>query len=74
MEIRTQEQMVLDWLKKHKTITSKTAFIQLAILQLPKRIFTLRKRGYNIKSTPKVVKNRYGKKVNIVVYTLEGAA
>lgn len=71
----SQEDLVLRYLKTHKEgITSLQALERFGIMQMPKRAFTLRKRGYNIKSTPKVVKNRYGKKVNIVVYTLEGAA
>ena len=71
----SQEEMVLRYLRTHKEgITSLQALNKFGILQMPKRVFTLRKRGYNVKSTPKVVKNRYGKKVNIVVYTLEGAA
>lgn len=71
----TQEDLVLNYLKKHKEgMTSLQALERFGILQMPKRIFTLRKRGYNVKSTPKTVKNRYGKDVKIVVYTLEGAA
>lgn len=68
-----QETLVLEYLKKHKEgITSRTAFIQLGIIQMPKRILNLRRKGYAIKSTPKVVKNRYGKDCRIVVYTLQG--
>lgn len=69
----SQEEMVLDYLKKHKEgMTSKMAYDHFGIMQMPKRILNLRRKGYAIKSTPKVVKNRYGKNCRIVVYTLQG--
>lgn len=69
----TQEEMVLGYLKKHKNgMTSKDAYELFGIMQMPKRILTLRRMGYEIESTPKQGLNRFGKKVNFVVYTLEG--
>lgn len=69
----TQEKMVLDYLKSHKNgMTSKDAYELFGIMQMPKRILTLRRAGYVIKSTPKTGKNRFGKKVCYVQYTLEG--
>lgn len=69
----TQEDMVLGYLMKHKEgMTSKMAYDKFGIMQMPKRILTLRRKGYAIKSTPKTVKNRWGKNCHIVVYTLEG--
>ena len=73
--MKTQEDMVLEYMQSHKQgITSKQCFELFGILQTPKRIFNLRKRGYDIKATPKTGKNRFGKKVSFVVYTLEGVA
>lgn len=73
MDALSQEDMVLSYLKKHKEgMTSKMAYDLFGIMQMPKRILTLRRNGFAIKSTPKVVKNRFGKKCNIVVYTLQG--
>lgn len=67
-----QHEMVLDYLKKHKEgITSLQAYKMFGIMQMPKRIFNLRKMGYDIKSTPKTGRNRFGAKVSYVVYTLE---
>ena len=69
----SQEDMVLSYLKEHKEgMTSKMAYDQFGIMQMPKRILTLRRKGYVIKSTPKIVKNRFGKNCHIVVYTLQG--
>lgn len=70
-----QEDMVLNYLRKHKEgITSLQAMNLFGIIQTPKRIFNLKKRGYKIKTTPKTGINRFGKKVSFVVYTLEGVA
>lgn len=75
MNGQSQEDMVLDYLKAHKGgMTSLIAFERYGIIQMPKRIFNLRKRGYAISATPKAGKNRFGKTVHYVVYKLEAAA
>lgn len=67
---KSQEQLVLEYLKEHKTITSKQAFEHLGIIQAPKRIFNLKKMGYNIVTTPCSGKNRFGKVVHFVKWAL----
>lgn len=67
---KSQEQLVLEYLKEHKTITSKQAFEHLGIVQMPKRAFNLKKMGVNIVTTPCVGKNRFGKTVHFVKYSL----
>ena len=46
----TQEDEVLNHLKKHGSITSMTAFRLYDITRLSAKIFTLRKRGYEIET------------------------
>ena len=67
----TQESRVLQYIKDFGCITTFDAFTDLGVTRLSDRIFTLRKKGYNIITNNKKVKNRYGTNVNIAVYTLE---
>ena len=72
--MKSQEDLVLCYLKSHKGgMTSLVAFERYGIIQMPRRVFNLRKRGWKISSTPKTGKNRWGKSVRYVVYRLEAA-
>lgn len=53
-------------------MTAKDGQRLFGIMQMPKRIFILRKDGWNIVSVPCVGKNRFGDKVNFVRYVLRG--
>lgn len=67
----TQEELVLDYLGRHKKgITSRIAIDELGIMQLPRRIFELKRRGVNVKDEVRHGVNRFGKKVYYKVYTL----
>lgn len=44
----SQEDIVLNHLRKHKSITSMTAFRLYEITRLSAKIFTLREKGYKI--------------------------
>ena len=67
---RTQEERVLNWIKSNGEITSATAYNELGIIQLPKRIWNLKRRGYTIKTEWREGKNRYGEKVRFCAYSL----
>ena len=67
---QTQEERVLDWMKINSEITSAIAYNELGIIQLPKRIWNLKRRGYKIKTEWREGKNRYGYKVRYCVYSL----
>lgn len=72
---KTQKEMVLDHLLHHKKgITSLEAQMLFGIMQMPKRIFDLRKDGWKIDSRPEVGKNRFGERVSYVRYILTGRA
>lgn len=71
MSEMTQEELVLDFLRKNKGgITSKIAFEQLGIAQLPNIILKLRRRGVRIEDDTANSNNRFGKMVHFKVYYL----
>ena len=71
MSDKKQHELVLDYLRKHKKgMTSKDAFEYLGIIQMPKRIWILKKLGYKISTKTETGVNRYGKPVHYTRYTL----
>ena len=67
---QTQEEKVLDWMKRKGEITSAIAYDELGIVQLPKRIWNLKRMGYTIKTEWREGKNRYKEKVRFCAYSL----
>ena len=67
---QTQEERVLDWMKRKGEITSAIAYDELGIIQLPKRIWNLKRMGYTIKTEWREGKNRYKEKVRYCAYSL----
>ena len=69
----TQEQRVLNYMQNVGAISSLDAIRELGILRLGARIFTLRKRGYNILGRMRTATNRFGDEVHYKEYFLENA-
>lgn len=70
---KAQHELVLEYLLNHEGgMTAKDGQRLFGIMQMPKRIFILRKDGWNIVSVPCEEKNRFGDKVNFVRYMLRG--
>lgn len=69
--IKTQIDAVLDFLERNGSITSMQAIENFGATRLSGIIYTLRNRGYNITTTLREVKNRYGRMTHIAVYKLE---
>lgn len=67
----THKQLILNHLKKNKTITSWQAFELYGNTRISEYIRQLRVEGYQIASIPKKIKTRYGKTTEISVYTLQ---
>ena len=67
----SQKEQVLNYLQKHKTITSYECFIKLNIVDLQKAIQLLRNEEYNISDVWKAKKNKQGKTVKYKEYRLE---
>ena len=66
-----QQDQVLQYMKTHAYITSLLAIRELAILQLPTRIYKLKEAGIPVKCKSVYERNRYGKDVRIKRYYLE---
>lgn len=64
----TQQQRILDYLDEFGGITRLDGLRDLGIMNLPTRIFELRRMGYNIVSETVKVKNRWGEDCRIVRY------
>lgn len=71
MERLTQTEMVLKYLQYKGKITSWVAIKEFGITRLSAKIYDLKKMGYNIATTFKTRKNRYGVKVKFAEYVLE---
>lgn len=67
----TQNQMVLEHLREHNTITSMEAYTLYGITRLAARIANLKQLGYKIASERKSGKNRFGNMVTFAEYILE---
>ena len=63
----TQNQRILDYIRKHGSITQKQADT-IAVRRLPSRIFDLRRLGYNIVSETVKTRNRYGEPCRVARY------
>lgn len=66
----TQKEMMIDYLKKHKTITTIEAVKKLYILD-PQKIIQQLRVDYNIVDEWITKKNRYGKLVSFKKYILK---
>ena len=68
-----QHDMVLAYLRLHKEgMTSLDAMKKFGIMQMPKRIWILRRMGYDIESITETGKNRFGETVKYTRYVLKG--
>lgn len=67
----TQEERIMDYMRKNGSITPFEAFSYLGCTKLATRISNMRKNGINIRKTPVRQKNRYGEPVRFMSYSLE---
>lgn len=64
----TQHNLILDYIKKHKSITPFEAYDKLGCTKLATRISELRAKGIKIQDVWKEDFNRYGNKVRYKKY------
>ena len=64
----SQTELILNHLKKHKSITSLEAINRYGITRLAAVVCTLRKQGHKIITTDVDAMNRYGKTVKVARY------
>lgn len=67
----SQKEKVLKYLQSGKTLTPIQAMNWWGVMRIGARIWDLRDEGYNITTTMKEVKNRYGQKCMVAEYRLE---
>jgi len=66
----TQADRVLEYIGNNGSITAREAMLALGIVQLPRRVFELRKRGYPVTREWRTGKNRYGGQMRYGVYRI----
>ena len=66
-----QCQRVLDYMRKHGSITQREASIYLSVERLPSRIFETKNQGYPVRSKRVTVINQFGEKCRVARYWLE---
>ena len=64
----TQQDLILNYIKKHKTITPYEAFEKLGCTKLATRISELREKGIKIRDCWEESYNRFGDKVRYKKY------
>lgn len=67
----TQCEMIVKYMQDFGSITSFEAMQYLGVMRLASRITDLRKNGYAIKKDVVTSKNRYGKTIYYVRYSLD---
>jgi hypothetical protein len=70
----TQNEEVLEYLKKHKAITQLEALRELGIMRLASRISDLRKEGEPISKRMIEVRARNGRKAYVAEYSMSKEA
>jgi len=68
--MRGSKNRIIEYMKKHKGITSQDAFRDLGITRLSARIKELRELGYNISTIMVDGTNKYGERVRYGLYKL----
>lgn len=66
----SQNERILDYMRKHGSITTLEAMYKLAVSRLASRICDLKRLGYPIHSTMVDVPNRYGEICRVKRYRL----
>ena len=66
----TQNERILDYIKRFGSITQLEALQDLGVMRLASRISDMRSKGYPIISETAVVKNRFGEDCHIKRYRI----
>lgn len=67
---QSHEKMILDYMRKHGSITAMDAIRDFGCMRLASRVSDLRDDGYNIETVLEVGKNRQGDSVRYARYYL----
>lgn len=72
MKAKTQQERLLEYLKRYGSINPIEALRDLGIYRLSAQIFVLRKLGYKIKTDIVDVHNRFSEVCHVANYIYEG--
>ena len=67
----SQENMILEYIKEHGSITNLEALLKLGVMQCPARIWGLKRRGIKIATRKKRIVDRYQQTKTIVEYYIK---
>ena len=70
----SQKEMILQYLEDVGHVTAWEAMRDLGVMRLASRVHEIRKSGIDITGTMFRSKNRYGKKIRYMIYTMEKAS
>lgn len=68
-KLTRQQQRIIEYINTFGSITSLQAYNDLGIVQLPTRIWELKRLGYKIAKKHITVRNRFKEKSSIVSYS-----
>ena len=68
---KSQKEMILEHLKKYKSISDLEAYQEYGCRRLAARISEIRSENYNIRTVNTTKANRYGKYTTFATYVLE---
>lgn len=71
MAKQTQCDKILAYISDFGSITTRDAFLDLAVYRLASRINDLKRQGFQIESTVETGRNRYGEPVHYKRYTIK---
>lgn len=72
IKLSKPQQRIFDYMLQFGGITTLQAFVDLGESRLSGKIFDMKKKGINISSSTKEVKNRFGEKRKVKEYSLGG--
>lgn len=71
LQVDTQTYLIGKHLVKQGSITTMESFAEYGCTRLSARIYDLRDRGWDIRTTRMSAKNKYGHKISYAMYTLQ---
>ena len=71
MKKPTQKDMIIDYMKKHGSITRLDAATKLFVMELSSRIGELEDRGWEFEKTSEAHKNSYGQVKHFTRYAIK---
>lgn len=72
-EVAGQAERLVNYLIEHAYIDPMTAWTELGIYRVAAVVYRLKRRGYNITTSIRRCRNRWGEAVDVTMYKLEAS-